>query len=70
MPKYRIVTRPTGLLNAQPWPEVGETIDLPAAVGDGMPELEPAAGAKVETRPAVNPKAETRAAKKSASKKA
>lgn len=34
--KVEIIVRPSGLLNGQPWPEVGETIDLPKVVADDM----------------------------------
>lgn len=47
MPKYRIKERPIGPINGQPWPAVGEVLDLPAVVGDGMPGLE-----RVATQPA------------------
>jgi hypothetical protein len=34
--KVKIVNRPSGILNGQPWPEVGEEIDLPDVVAEGM----------------------------------
>jgi hypothetical protein len=34
--KVRIKVQPSGLLNAEPWPEAGETIDLPDAVAEEM----------------------------------
>jgi hypothetical protein len=69
--KFVVKTALSGLINGGPWPEVGEAIDLPEAVGDGMPELErakpkaaPAKKAapseKVEKRPASKAGVETR----------
>lgn len=57
--KARIVVQPSGLINGQPWPEVGEEIDLPKAAIDSMAE----AGwveAVVEKRPAPKGKEEKR----------
>ena len=34
--KVRIKVRPSGLINLREWPEVGETIDLPDDVAEGM----------------------------------
>lgn len=36
--KVRIVNRPTGLINGVEWPAVGEEIDLPQSVAEGMAE--------------------------------
>jgi hypothetical protein len=70
--KVRIINRPSGLINGVEWPAVGETIDLPDVVGQGMlasGDVEKAdakkAAAKpepgeVETRPAPAAGAETR----------
>lgn len=70
MPKYRVTNRPTGLINAQPWPEVGDTIDLPEAIGDGMGDFLERAAAKVEKRPTSTAGVETRqAAKKTPGKR-
>lgn len=56
MAKVKIKVQPTGLLNGQYWPEVGETVDLPDAVAEAMAEaghVEPVKAAdKVEKRPA------------------
>jgi hypothetical protein len=65
MPKYTVKVRPTGLLNGEPWPEEGATVNLHAGVGDPMVEAghleapkpaKKAAAKKVET--AVAPKAD------------
>lgn len=65
MPKYRIAQPITGCLNAKPWPEVGEFVDLPAEIADDMVaagQLEtPADKLKVEKRPAAK-RTETRKA--------
>lgn len=70
MPKYKVKVQPLGLLNSYPWPEVGESIELPKDVGDPMVAagaLEAPAAAKKTEKPkvekAVAPKAkvETRA---------
>lgn len=69
--KFTVKTPLSGMINGAPWPEVGEAIDLPEVVGDGMPELErakpkaaPAKKAapseKVEKRPASTKGVETR----------
>lgn len=63
--KVRIKVQPSGLLNSEPWPEVGETIDLPDAVaetmaGAGAVEIVKAAPKKVEKRPAPKADVETR----------
>lgn len=70
--KFVVKTPLSGLINGDPWPAVGEAIDLPEVVGDGMPELErakpkasPAKKAaksedKVEKRPAAKADVETR----------
>lgn len=77
--KVRIKVRPTGLLNGRDWPRVGETIDLPDAVAEGMigaghakaltkAEVEAEEKAddapKVETRPANTDAVETRPVKR------
>jgi hypothetical protein len=64
--RVRIVVQPTGCINGKYWPEVGETIDLPAAAAEGMIEaghVERVAekAAKVEKRPASKAGTETRA---------
>lgn len=72
----KVKVRPTGLINGQEWPEVGESVDhlnLPDDVVDGMVkagflEKSKGGGGKVETRPAVD-ESEKRTAKKSAPKK-
>ena len=58
--KVRVKVRPGGLLNGQEWPEVGDTLDLPDVVAEGMIS----AGA-VE---AVEKKAAKKPAKKAAAK--
>lgn len=68
--KVRVKVRPSGLLNGDFWPEVGETVDLPDAVAEAMiaaghleavkapaKKTEP----KVEKRPASQAKVEKRA---------
>jgi hypothetical protein len=61
--KVRIKTQPSGLFNGQPWPEVGEEIDVPDVVGadlcDSGVATPVAEKAKAEKRPAAT-KAETR----------
>jgi hypothetical protein len=64
--KVRIVNRPTGLINGREWPQVGEEIDLPQVVAEGMAAVgdvevvQPKAKVeKPETRPS-KAKAETR----------
>jgi hypothetical protein len=67
--KVRVVVPQTGLLNAHPWPTVGEVVDLPPHVAESMlavGHVEKVAG-KVETRPAPDASVETR---KRAAKKA
>jgi hypothetical protein len=34
--KCKILVRPSGSYNGEEWPEVGETIDLPTSVAEGM----------------------------------
>lgn len=59
--KVRVKARPTGTINGEPWPEVGDTIDLPEVVVEGMGDwLEPV---KTEKRPAQD-KSEKRPAAK------
>jgi hypothetical protein len=72
MPKYTVKVQPLGLLNGNPWPEVGETIELPDAVAKGMvaaghlEDVKPAKKAaaksedRVEKRPASKANVETR----------
>lgn len=66
MAKARITVRPTGCLNGRPWPEVGEVVDLPDAVAEGMAKaghvevVKAAAKPKAEKRPAPRKGAETR----------
>lgn len=48
--KVRIKVRPTGAINGRPWPQVGESMDLPEVVAEGMGDWVEAV--KVETRPA------------------
>lgn len=70
MASVRIKVRPTGLINGREWPPVGETIDLPDAVAEGM------AGAghveivkdepKVEKRPAPTKRVEKRTSRRKA----
>lgn len=69
MPKVRIKVRPSGLINGREWPEVGETIDLPASAAEAMAEVgdveiikasAPDKPAKVEKRPAARKAVETR----------
>lgn len=53
--KVRIKIRPSGLINGQYWPKVGETIDLPDGVALGMlkaRQVEPVVDEPEETRPA------------------
>jgi hypothetical protein len=64
MAKYRVLVPITGLINGEPWPEPGGTVELPEATGDGMAEaghLEAVGkAAKVEKRPASQAKVEKR----------
>ena len=77
MAKVEIVLQPSGLLNGVPWPEPGETVDLPDDVAEAMtkaghvkPAGKKAAAEKVEKRPAPSADVESRqAAKKAAPKK-
>jgi len=74
--KVRVKVQPLGLLNAQPWPAVGETVDLPDEVAKEMiaaghveeakaPAKKAAAKPdKAEKRPASKSSTETRAKKK------
>jgi len=69
--RVKIIERPTGYVrigdgNLGPWPEVGEVVDLPDIVAEGMiatGQVEKAAEPKVEKRPASRKGAETRKAK-------
>lgn len=72
--KCKILVRPIGGYNGAPWPEVGETIDLPDHVAEGMarsgnveivktPAKKAAEPPKAEKRPAVHKAAESRPAK-------
>lgn len=48
--KVRVKVQPNGNINGRPWPAVGDTIDLPEVVVEGMGAwLEPV---KAEKRPA------------------
>lgn len=59
--KVRVKVQPNGNINGRPWPEVGDTIDLPEVVVEGMGDwLEPV---KAEKRPAED-KSEKRPAVK------
>lgn len=61
MVKVRVLVRPSGCLNGRDWPEVGEVLELPAVVADGMVAdgwLEVVK--KVEKRPAARKGEETR----------
>lgn len=58
--KVKIVKRPSGLLNTQPWPEVGETVDLPDVVAQDMAEAGWVEALKVEKRPAAKKAEEKR----------
>lgn len=74
--KVRVKVRPGGLLNGSEWPEVGETLDLPDVVAEGMiaagnleavkdkPAAKKAAAKpdKAEKRPASKADTETRKA--------
>jgi hypothetical protein len=48
--KVRIKVRPTGYINGQSWPAVGETMDLPQVVAESMGDWLDVV--KAETRPA------------------
>lgn len=52
MAKVKVVKRPSGLINTQPWPEVGEEIELPDTVAKDMAEAGWVEAVKVEKRPA------------------
>lgn len=64
MANVRVKSRPTGLYNGLPWPERGETLELP----DGIAEAMAAAGQveivqaekRVEKRPVPKKGVETR----------
>lgn len=64
--KVRVKMQPTGTINGQSWPEVGDTIDLPEVVVDVMGDwVEPVradkkSDKKVEKRPASDKGVETR----------
>lgn len=68
--KVKILTRPTGLLNGEEWPKVGETVDLPDSVAEDMVKaghVEKVAAKKAaakpekaEKRPAAKADVETR----------
>jgi hypothetical protein len=65
MPKFVVKEQPSGLINGQVWPEVGESIDLPDEVAAGMVdsgvlEKPKKAEKKVEKRPASKANVETR----------
>ena len=72
MAKVEVVTQPSGLLNGRPWPEVGESLELPDVVAESMveagwvkdvkPAAKTAAADKVEKRPAAKADTETRKA--------
>jgi hypothetical protein len=59
MPKYRVLTQPSGLINGSPWPPAGGILEVSALMSGPHIELieadeieeRPAAGA-VEKRPA------------------
>ena len=80
MAKVQVVIQPSGLLNGSPWPEPGETVDLPDDVAEVMAKAgnvkavaKKVAAEKVETRPAPSTGVETRGtttAKRSGSRKA
>lgn len=53
--KVRIVVRPSGLVDGKDWPDVGEEMDLPDVVAEGMigaGHVEAVGSDKVEKRPA------------------
>jgi hypothetical protein len=67
MPKFVVKVQPSGLINGQAWPEVGEPIELSEEAAAGMVDSgvleKPAAkksAAKVEKRPASKANVETR----------
>ncbi len=63
MAKFRVAVRPSGLINGREWPEAGEVIELPEAVGAGMSEAGTLEAVAVEKRPAATKRVETRAKK-------
>jgi topoisomerase IA-like protein len=70
MPKYTVKVQPLGLLSVAgeigvPWPEAGETVDLPESVGKDMV----ASGALEEKKPAKKAAAKKAAAKADESEK-
>jgi hypothetical protein len=57
--KVRVKVRPNGNINGQPWPEVGDTIDLPEVVVDGMGDwVEPVKAEKKADKKATEKKVE------------
>lgn len=76
MKKCKVLVRPTGAYNGEAWPAVGETIDLPDSVAEGMARSgnveivkesapdKPAEGA-AESRPAPKKSTESRSSGKS-----
>lgn len=58
--KVKVVKQPSGLINTQPWPEVGEEIELPDAVADDMAKAGWVEALKVEKRPAAKKAEEKR----------
>jgi hypothetical protein len=66
MAKVRILVRPTGAYNGQPWPKVGETIDLPDIVAEGMVR---SGDVEVVTEPVKAEKAADKAEKRPAAPK-
>ena len=60
MAKVKIVKQPSGLLNTQPWPEVGETVELPDVVAEDMAKAGWVEVLKVEKRPAAKKAEEKR----------
>lgn len=71
--KARVKVQPSGLLNGEPWPEPGKTVDLPESVTQGMiaaGDLEeikatPAKKAEPKVEKAVAPKANVETREKS-----
>ena len=72
--KCKVLVRPTGSYNGQEWPEVGETIDLPDTVAEGMvksgnveivkaPAAKTAQSGGAEKRPAAPKNVESRKGK-------
>lgn len=58
--KVKVVKQPSGLINTQPWPEVGETVELPDTVAEDMAEAGWVEVLKVEKRPAAKKAEEKR----------